>query len=557
MFIRVRFAALLLLLAIAALSPAGQASLPITLTVVVAGVLLNTVAWLLLRYARLAGALALAATAADSLFLLYFIAATGGSQSPLWALVFLLIGATSLRYGLPGGLVIACLFGFSQLASGVWESGATLAALYAPAVRGLAFVLMALLVGWVVGAESRRFEQELQRQRFDLDAFAKLTGTMTTNTNYQITLQQMLDLCSRGLRARDQVDGEPVGLILLFEAGEAQSLFVAAQHGLEPPDDTRHLKPLQGAIKTSVQTVQPVTVDDARRDPLLSQFNVVGQQCRSALILPLAAGLNLYGVAVFVGAEQLLETFAHRRSTMEAYARQAAIAVHNAQLYVQLAAEHDRVVDSEEKVRHEVARDLHDGPINSVASLTMGIDFARTLLQEDPARAKQELDNLHRLAAKTARDMRLTMYRLRPLALESAGLSAALEQYIARLQGESAQTQFHFDAPDASQFESRLSSNSKTMVFDIIKEAVGNALKHAGAQNIRIGLRLSGDWLIATVVDDGKGFDVNAVQTNSATRGSLGMLNIQERAALARGDAQVESAPGKGTTVTVRVPLEQ
>jgi signal transduction histidine kinase len=162
---------------------------------------------------------------------------------------------------------------------------------------------------------------------------------------------------------------------------------------------------------------------------------------------------------------------------------------------------------------------------------------------------------LHKLATKTARDMRLTMYRLRPLALETAGLSAALDQYLGRLRTENSRPAFHFSALLAENFEPRLSSNAATMVFDILKEAISNSLKHAGAENIWVDLRASGNWLVASARDDGKGFDVGAVQANYATRGSLGMINIQERAELAQGEATIDSAKGRGTTITVRVPL--
>ena len=557
LFIRLRFGALLLLLGIVALDPIHQLSFAAALPLVAAGILLNFIGWLLLRYRELALPIALLSTAADLLFLMFFIATSGGAQSPLWSLAYVLIAATALRFGIWGGLVISVLFGAIHLITGALESSDLLVGLYPPAVRALSYVLMAILIGLVVPAESAHVEQELQRHQFDIQAFAELTGTMSTNTNYRITLQQMLDMSIRGLRERGQRDGGPAGMIMLFEPGGEDALFIAAHHSLGPTDDARRLAPIDGAIKTVLRTTEPVALRDARRDPLLGQFDAVAQKFPSAVILPLRAGLNLYGVAVFVGDKQLVDTFKQRYETLEAYATQAAIAVNNAQLYAQLVAEHDRVVDSEEKVRHELARDLHDGPVNSVASLTMGIDFARTLLTEDPSSAKAELDRLHRLAAKTARDMRLTMYRLRPLALESAGLSAALEQYVARLQADYDSLQIHFNGPDPGLFESRVPSNSGTMVFDIVKEAVGNALKHAEAKNIWINLRVNADWLVASVADDGKGFDVDAVQSNYSRRGSLGMVNIQERAALARGEAQIESAPGKGTTVTVRVPLDR
>ena len=131
----------------------------------------------------------------------------------------------------------------------------------------------------------------------------------------------------------------------------------------------------------------------------------------------------------------------------------------------------------------------------------------------------------------------------------------ALEQYISRLKADHDKPELHFAAPDAAAFEKRLTSNAATMVFDIMNEAIGNALKHSEAQNIWVELHSSGNVLVASTRDDGKGFDVAAVQAGYSSRGSLGMVNIYERAALAQGDASIESEPGRGTTVSVRVPL--
>lgn len=561
LFVKLRFGALLLLLTVLAIDPEKRAAFPLTLYVVGAGILLNFLAWLLLHLQRLARGIALFSSIGEALFLLYFLVISGGSQSSLWSLVFVLIAATALRHGTQGGLFTAAIFSIVSLTYAVREPGDPSVAFYQALVRSLAFWVMALMVGWVIHheqtqslKESEQAQQALQHTQFDVEAFTTLTGTMARNTNYQIALQEMLDLSMRGLRTRSYLGDQMAALILLFESTKEETLFVAASRNLPSADEGRRLTPIEGAIKTVLNTVDPLFLKDARRDPLLSQFAVI-DKLPAASILPLRAGLMLFGVVIYVGTERLLDSFRRRIDLMEAYATQAAIAVQNAQLYAQLRNEHDRVIDNEEKVRHDLARDLHDGPINAVASLTMGIDFARRLMDEEPKKAREELETLHRLAAKTARDMRMTMYSLRPLALESLGLSAALEQYLARLQAEHEQPKLHYAGPNPNAFEARLSSNAAKMVFDIMREAVGNALKHAEAKNVWVNLRVNGSWLVASTTDDGKGFDVNAVMKNYSTRGSLGMINIQERAELAQGDARIESAPGKGTTVTVQVPL--
>lgn len=561
LFVWLRFTALLLVGAYFVIDPRPQlASLSLTLNVFLAAALANVAGWLLLRLHRFARWVAILGAALDAALLFYALVISGGPDSPLWPLTFVLIAATTLRFGLAGGGLTAIVFSAFQIYNAV-QLGSSDRDRFDADVSAVMFVGMALLVGRVMRFEQRQNLREneqaliaLQHSQGDVKAFAEMSGAMSANTNYEVTLRRMLDLTMRGLRQRGQTNDTMAGMILLFDLQTDDALVEVVQSQFGPPDEQKRLTPIAGGIKTVITTADPLLLRDARRDPLLCQFQIV-EKYHSVAILPLRAGLTMFGVAVFAGTEKLIEVVSQRLELMEAYTNQAAIAIQNAQLFAQLSAERNNIIDSEEKVRHELARDLHDGPVNQVASLAMGLDFARRLLEKEPAKAAEELSNLHKLATKTARDMRLTMYRLRPLALETAGLSTALDQYLGRLRAENSRPAFHYSASPPENFEPHLSSNAATMVFDILKEAISNSLKHAGAENIWVDLRAGGNWLVASARDDGKGFDVGAVQAGYATRGSLGMINIQERAELAQGEATIDSARGRGTTVTVRVPL--
>jgi signal transduction histidine kinase len=93
------------------------------------------------------------------------------------------------------------------------------------------------------------------------------------------------------------------------------------------------------------------------------------------------------------------------------------------------------------------------------------------------------------------------------------------------------------------------------VLFFIGEEAVNNARKHAEANTVWIRLRKHQDVLALDIVDDGRGFDIQAVETNYEKRGSLGMVNLRERAELVNGILKLESVPGQGTRVRVIVPL--
>ena len=139
---------------------------------------------------------------------------------------------------------------------------------------------------------------------------------------------------------------------------------------------------------------------------------------------------------------------------------------------------------------------------------------------------------------------------MRPLILESQGLAAALETYIAKLQQPGA-PQIRLDVND---FAERLDHRSEISLFGIVQEAVANILKHAQASNVVITLVGAEDKVLLTIRDDGKGFDPALVQERYDQRGSFGLLNMRERASRIGGELQITSSPGQGTLVTVSLP---
>jgi signal transduction histidine kinase len=239
-----------------------------------------------------------------------------------------------------------------------------------------------------------------------------------------------------------------------------------------------------------------------------------------------------------------------------AICNQAIVALQNAQLYQSLMDEKERIVDVEEDARKKLARDLHDGPTQSIAAIAMRLNYTRTLLakNKDIQKTAEELERIEELARRTTKEIRHMLFTLRPLILETQGLQAALEQYISK-SAETDSTVIHLQAiPDIDNW---LDQNMQGVIFYIMEEAIGNARKHAKAQNIWVRLqRKDGDFVVE-VADDGKGFDVEEMQTGYDERGSLGMINMRERAELVGGKVTVASMPGKGTRVSLAVPLDR
>jgi signal transduction histidine kinase len=233
-------------------------------------------------------------------------------------------------------------------------------------------------------------------------------------------------------------------------------------------------------------------------------------------------------------------------------AAQAAVAVDNARLVRSLKEERDKLLAKEAEVRAAIARDLHDGPTQSIAAIAMNIEFIKKLLRAMPERVESELNVLSELVQKTSHDIRTLLFELRPLGLETQGLLATLQQYVGRFRDPSGQTRLRLEAPPSIP---RLPVEVEGAIFMIVQEAVNNARKHAQAAEIAIYLYQEEDQLVASVRDWGRGFNLAAVESSYNARGSLGLLNMRERARLIGAECRIRSAEGEGTTVELRVPL--
>jgi signal transduction histidine kinase len=269
--------------------------------------------------------------------------------------------------------------------------------------------------------------------------------------------------------------------------------------------------------------------------------------------VPLRAGFENYGVAVFASPDQNVFTL-DNIDVLTAVCNQATIALQNAQLFESLQAEKARIVEIEEDARKKLARDLHDGPTQSVAAIAMRVNYARTLLQKSPARVPEELEKIETLARSTTKEIRQMLFTLRPLILETQGLKAALETLVQKLHDTEPALNVHLDLDENAE---KLDKDAQGMIFYVIEEAVGNARKHAQATHIWIGARRDNDAYLIEVRDNGKGFDVGKVQANYDKRGSLGMVNMSERAEVMKAKLSIASAVGQGARVMLRFPLER
>jgi signal transduction histidine kinase len=179
------------------------------------------------------------------------------------------------------------------------------------------------------------------------------------------------------------------------------------------------------------------------------------------------------------------------------------------------------------------------------------------MMAKDVNAAGEEIVKLEELAHRTTKEIRHMLFTLRPLILESQGLTAALQSMADKMVETYGQkVTVEMDERVTSQLE----MGKQGVIFYIIEEAVNNARKHAGAPVIAVSLKMVETGIaLLKIADNGAGFDVKAVTEGYEQRAnsSLGMVNLRERSELVNGVLQIDSAPGKGTKVQVYIPLTE
>jgi len=376
-----------------------------------------------------------------------------------------------------------------------------------------------------------------------------MAATLNTTLNYEKVLNATLDVGVLGLRKLGD-QNRLISAVFLFQG---RDLRIAASRGFTQKDATLTVPGARGILGIAVNQSEPVFGGDARNDPELQYYSGL-VEVRSMMALPLRAGFNKFGVLLF--ASEQTDAFSDEHiELLNAIGTQATIALQNATLYLNLRQEKDKLIQVEEDARKKLARDLHDGPVQLVAAVAMRSNMIRTMFTRKGELNPDELGKVEDLAKQATKEIRHTLFTLRPLVLETQGLTAALRQ-IADKMRETYELNVLVELQANIPFDSLLNTNQQNVIFYITEEAVNNARKHAESQHIWVRLFKQSEYVILEIQDDGKGFDIKAVETGYDKRGSLGMINMRERAELAEGTVKLESEKGKGTRITVIVPIK-
>jgi two-component system, NarL family, sensor kinase len=213
-----------------------------------------------------------------------------------------------------------------------------------------------------------------------------------------------------------------------------------------------------------------------------------------------------------------------------------------------LSAEGRELAVLEERTR--LAREIHDTLAQQLTGIVLQLEAAEVFLDRDQARARQVVVGARDQARSALAEARRSVWDLRPAPLEQTGLAAAVShearQWQART-GIAARVRTHGLPSPLS-----LDPQSEVALFRIVQEALANAARHSHAGRVDIRIELRGGVLRLGIRDDGDGFDAQALPP-----GCFGLVGMAERARLAGATLEVDSTPGAGTRVSVRLPLAE
>ncbi len=388
---------------------------------------------------------------------------------------------------------------------------------------------------------------QAQKRIEQMDVLYGVIRALSSTLELHDLLQDTMAVAARVMEAE-------ASTLMLLDTGTDELVFEIT-HGSSEQELRQFRMPKDKGIAGWVLTENtPLTVNDPAEDARFNQTvdEKTGFHTSSILCVPMQIKGQAIGVLEVLNKKTASGFDSNDVRLLYALAGQAAIAVENARLYQTLREERDRIIQAQEDVRRELARNLHDGTVQLLAAIAMNVEHAKRLLRFAPNDLPTELDNMAELVRTATRQTRTLLFELRPIILETRGLVAALKSYVERLgesmAGPSVELRLDSDLP-------RLEPHVEKTIFAIVQEAVANSRKHARASGITIAMVRTNNELQVIVEDDGKGFDLATVENEYAERDSLGLVNMKERAELIDGWLRIDTAIGRGTRVILQTPL--
>ncbi|MCC3374087.1 sensor histidine kinase [Cohnella sp. REN36] len=212
-----------------------------------------------------------------------------------------------------------------------------------------------------------------------------------------------------------------------------------------------------------------------------------------------------------------------------------------------------KIILAQEEERKRMAREIHDGPAQSLANLVLRAEIAERMLNtQDLEIVRSELIDLKTQVRMGLEEIRKIIFNLRPMALDDLGLVPTLRKFVQDFEDRTTIRSVFETAGK----EKRISTAMEAAMFRLVQEAFNNALKHAEPTFMSLSIVYWEESIVLTIKDNGKGFHVDLVEARAKEHSQFGLTGMKERVDLLQGTILIESAIDQGTTITIQVPIK-
>ena len=392
----------------------------------------------------------------------------------------------------------------------------------------------------------KRAEQDLARRAAQLTLLSSIGREITAVLKLEHVLQRAVQLI------HESFDYHYVAIYSMDH--EHNKLLLKAQSGnvMFPISPEQHRKLTAGMIGWVARYGETIVANDVRKEPRYINLWPDRLRTRSAICVPIRMGQDIFGV-LDVQSDQCDAFDQHTIIVLETLADQIAIAVKNAQLFQEvhtsrerLQALSHRLVETQETERRHIARELHDEIGQVLTGLKLLLNMTGRMPTHQIQQNLMEAQKLVNELMVRVRDMSLD---LRPAMLDDLGLLPTLLWHFERYTN---QTGVQVTFKHTAMKERRFPTEIETAAYRIIQEALTNVARHADTDRVTVRVWADEEQLHIQVVDEGVGFDPDAVLQ---TGNSNGLNSMLERTALLGGNLVIEASPGAGTHILVELPL--
>ena len=400
----------------------------------------------------------------------------------------------------------------------------------------------------------RELEMQILRRHHQLLALTQISsavsGVHDLDTTLKIALDTVLEL----------INGDIGGILLLDD--ENMTLSYRVHRGLS----ARYAEAVKLSLGEGIggrvaQTGEPILLTDISRDPRAANPDIIrAEGIKGFVSIPLKSKEAVVGV-MNIASHAEGRFGIDDMSLLSAIGDYLGTAIEQARLYDRLAEAGERyrallqhALTAQEQERKRIARELHDETSQAITSLTLSLQAIMTIAEMKgigDAEFMEKVRTTHSFAVHAGHEVVRLMKELRPSLLDELGMPAAIHRYAKdTLQAQDINLTSEFIGTDE-----RFPPEIEVTLFRVSQGLIGNIIEHSEANNVSIKLECDANECSLYIEDDGKGFDVSKLTRVDPSGRGAGLFTIKERVSLVGGHCKVNSRPGRGTRVTVKVPL--